>query len=55
MNIYTIIKVSIAISACGIFILTNTSLLKPIEDKKIEKSSNEKKVIKYIVSKNSYF
>ena len=55
MNIYSIIKVSIAISACGIFILANTSLLKSEEDKKISESSSEKKVIKYIVSKNSYF
>lgn len=55
MNIFTFIKISIAVSACGIFILSNTEVFKKSKEDSLTKSFPMEKKPKYIASKNSYF
>ena len=55
MNIFTFIKVMIAIISCGIFILKNTQTFKQSDESNITKTASLKKSNIYIVSKNSYF
>ncbi len=55
MNIFTFIKVMIAIISCSIFILKNSQTFKQSDENNTVKAASLKKERIFIVSKNSYF